>query len=85
MVVWKAKTQGKTLCELFEKGLADPTASKADEIDRYWKLHNDFEEISPVRFRDNFRKTASNYIRAKGLQGIRLAGEIMGQPSHFDE
>jgi hypothetical protein len=75
MVIWKAKVQGKALAELFEKGLADPRSSKADEIDRYWKLHKDFEPITMSRFRDNFRKNAATYMRGKGLQGIRKRGE----------
>ena len=53
MVIWKAKVQGKALAELFEKGLADPKPTKSDEIDKHWKLHEDFEEMSSVQFRDD--------------------------------
>ena len=48
MAVWKAKVQGKTLLMLFEQKSADPKATKADEIDKHWKLHKDFEQITMV-------------------------------------
>lgn len=75
MVNWSKKVHGAKLCELFEQGLADPKGNTADEIDRFWKLDPCFEQITIDRFRDNFRKTAAAYIRGKGLQGIRRAGE----------
>ena len=75
MVNWSRKKQGAKLCELFEKGLADPVANTADEIDKFWKLDPCFETITMERFRDNFRKVAAEYVRGKGLPGIRRRGE----------
>lgn len=76
MANWGEGEHGAKLCELFNKKLADPTKTKADEIDRYWKLDPCFGQTTMGRPRDNYRKTAAEYTRGVGLSGIRCAGEI---------
>ena len=71
MVKWSAKVHGKALCILFDKKLANPKLTKADEIDSFQKLDPSFNDIDLVRFRSNFRNTAANYMRGNALKGIR--------------
>lgn len=65
------KKQKAALADLFEKKLADPKATKADEIDPVYDMSTEFQACSQDRFRPNYRNFAAEWMMAKGLQGVR--------------
>lgn len=66
------KKQKEALAKLFEEGLADPKATRADDIDPIYELDKVFEACNEgERFRANYRNFAAEWMMGKGLDGVR--------------
>jgi hypothetical protein len=61
----------KALAKLFDSALADPESTKAADIDPIYSLDPAFKDVTPERFRDNYKKCATDYMAGKALDGIR--------------
>ena len=71
MVRWSAAKEGKILCSLFESGMADPRYSKPAEIDPIKNMKEEFEPFTDQIFRKNYKNTATSWMTAKSLTGLR--------------
>ena len=60
--------QGKALCGLFANVLANPTFTKAHDIDPIRGLKPEFEEISTKRFRENYKNTGKDYVVSEKIE-----------------
>ena len=60
MPKWSAKKEGKLLCSLFDEGVADPSFTKASDIDEIKNLKPESAYFTDRRFRDNCKSTGKS-------------------------
>ena len=68
---WSSKSHGKTLCGMFENAEADPLWEDAGHINWVKDSFEVFELLDKRRFRENFKKTATNCMSTKAMRGFR--------------
>ena len=71
MVRWNSSKEGKILASLFENGIADPRFSKPADIDPIKEMREEFKQFSAQQFRNNYKRTATNWMAGKALEGQR--------------
>ena len=72
MPKWSAKKEGKLLCSLFDEGVADPSFTKASDIDEIKILKPEFAYFTDRRFRDNYKSTGKSWMVARSVSGLRF-------------
>ena len=72
MVRWNSSREGKVLASLFDNGIADPRFSKPGDIDPIKEMREEFKEFSPQQFRNNYKRTSTNWMAGRALEGQRF-------------